>query len=91
VVALTACEDCGREVSTLAAACPGCGRPARRRRSTQIPAVVAVPAVVVVGVTLMYAFSEFAVLIGLLALGGVGWLLHRAVTGRAAQDGAGTE
>lgn len=28
-MALTMCDECGREVSTAAAACPGCGAPMR--------------------------------------------------------------
>lgn len=28
-MALTKCSECGREISTLATACPGCGAPSR--------------------------------------------------------------
>ena len=33
-MALISCADCGRQVSTEATACPGCGRPIRFPRAT---------------------------------------------------------
>ena len=66
---LTSCFECAGTVSTLAAACPHCGAPAQRERPpieiTPVRALGGVAIVVVGTVTLMYAFQNFAFLVGI--------------------------
>lgn len=59
VMALVACQECGREISTQAASCPGCGAP-RARVKPPLPAKPAGPGC---GTLILVLLGGFAVLV----------------------------
>jgi len=83
---LTSCPDCGLDVSTLAKACPGCGRPRDIRSHPQLRPALAIPLTLGASVVLAYMFSDFAFVIFLSALAFSVWLTLRALTARSIES-----
>jgi len=58
-MALTKCGDCGTEVSTEAKACPKCGKPTARGASWRLVVLLAILALVLAWVGVLWAKGRF--------------------------------
>ncbi len=58
-MALTACADCGKEISTMAAACPSCGRRGPARTSARRVRILLLVVFVPVAIWAYFAIRDY--------------------------------